>query len=44
MIDCDTNNNGCRGGNPKTALKFLKDTTGMWYEGEYRYKARSQRC
>ena len=37
VIDCDTGNDGCRGGNVKKAIEFVSKTTGFYYEGEYPY-------
>ena len=43
-IDCDPYNSFCHGGNTKLALEYVKNTTGMWYEGEYRYEAKHVGC
>ena len=37
LVSCDTKNWGCYGGNTANALEYLKDTTGLWYEGEFKY-------
>lgn len=44
LIDCDKINLNCNGGNTKIALEFLKNTTGMFYEGEYPYTASYNGC
>lgn len=44
LVSCDPGNDGCNGGNTKKALQFLKNTTGMWYEGEFPYNENGQEC
>ena len=36
-INCDSRNGGCRGGNTKLALEFVKEIRGLYYEGEIPY-------
>ena len=44
VVSCDPGNSGCVGGNTKRAIEFLKDTTGMWYEGEFPYDQHGKAC
>ena len=44
LISCDPGNDGCIGGNTKKSLDYIKDTKGLWYEGEYPYTEANTPC
>lgn len=43
LVSCDTNDNGCGGGWPSNAFKYLT-TYGQEQEKDYRYKAKNGTC
>jgi C1A family cysteine protease len=43
MVDCDTSNNGCNGGDFNRAFNYIKNN-GLMRDREYPYKALKQTC
>ena len=44
LVDCDTNDEGCNGGEFLTAYKWIKDNGGLQLDNDYPYKAKDQTC
>lgn len=46
MIDCSGHygNHGCKGGNPTSAYRYIKDNNGIDTEKSYPYEARDNSC
>jgi len=44
IVDCDTSDAGCNGGNPPTAYEYVKSAGGLEGESAYPYKAVDQTC
>jgi len=44
IVDCDKTNNGCEGGWPIDALKYIKKAGGIELEKDYTYHASQQSC
>lgn len=44
LVDCDTNDAGCNGGEFLTAYKWIKDNGGLQTDEDYPYEARVQTC
>jgi len=44
IVDCDTTNNGCDGGWPIDALKYVKSKGGVELESAYKYRATQGSC
>jgi len=44
IVDCDTSDAGCNGGNPPTAYEYVKSAGGLEGESSYPYKATDQTC
>ena len=44
LVDCDTNDAGCNGGEFLTAYKWIKDNGGLQLDEDYPYEAKSQTC
>jgi len=41
IIDCDTNDGGCNGGNPPTAYQYVVQAGGLETDADYPYKAQT---
>jgi C1A family cysteine protease len=41
IVDCDTNDDGCNGGNPPTAYQYVVDAGGLETDADYPYKAQT---
>nr|AAA74430.1 cysteine proteinase [Mesembryanthemum crystallinum] len=44
LIDCDTQNSGCRGGTMGRAFEYIKQRGGITSEANYPYKAQAGMC
>ncbi|GAB4831392.1 hypothetical protein Ancab_005403 [Ancistrocladus abbreviatus] len=44
LLDCDTNNNGCNGGNLNRAFQFIVDNNGLTTEANYPYTGSQGMC
>jgi len=44
IVDCDTSDAGCNGGNPETAYSYIKDAGGLETEKAYPYTAVDGTC
>ena len=44
LVDCDSTNNGCNGGQAKKALAWIKKNGGLMSEDNYTYIGRKQTC
>ena len=44
MLDCDTINDGCDGGNMEEAFRYIKKAGGLMKEIDYRYTQIKDRC
>jgi len=44
IVDCDTNDDGCDGGNPPTAYEYLISTGGIESESSYPYTGEDGNC
>jgi len=44
LVDCDTNDAGCNGGEFLTAYKWIKDNGGLQSDTDYPYEAKDQTC
>jgi len=44
IVDCDTSDEGCNGGNPETAYGYIKDAGGLEPEKDYPYTAEDGTC
>jgi len=44
LVDCDTTDNGCNGGWPTNAIKFIQKKGGSMLEKDYGYVAKKQTC
>jgi cathepsin F len=44
MLDCDSVNNGCDGGNMEDAFKYLNKAGGLMREADYKYTQIKDRC
>jgi len=44
IVDCDTSDSGCEGGDPPTAYKYVIGAGGMEDESDYPYQAADQTC
>jgi len=44
IVDCDTSDDGCNGGNPETAWQYIISTQGLDSESSYPYTAEDGTC
>jgi len=44
VVDCDTSDGGCDGGDPPTAYEYIIGAGGLENEKDYPYKARDGKC
>merc|ERR1719317_244481 len=44
LMDCDSNNNACNGGNPYVALQYIMQNGGVDTEDSYPYEMRKSYC
>jgi len=44
IVDCDRNDGGCNGGNPRTAYQYVISAHGQDTEASYPYRAVNQAC
>jgi len=44
LMDCDSNNNACNGGNPYIALQYIMSNGGVDTEADYPYEMRKSYC
>merc|ERR1712121_29726 len=44
LMDCDSNNNACNGGNPYIALQYIMENGGVDTEADYPYEMRKSYC
>jgi len=44
IVDCDSNDDGCNGGDPQEALQWVKDQGGLDTESCYPYTAEDGKC
>ncbi|KAK1272036.1 Vignain [Acorus gramineus] len=44
LLDCNTENQGCKGGSMNTAFKYIKNNGGITTESNYRYTAVDGTC
>jgi len=44
LMDCDSNNNACNGGNPYIALEYILNNGGVDTEADYPYEMRKSYC
>merc|ERR1711990_489370 len=44
IVDCDTRDNGCGGGNPPTAYDYIMQAGGLETNADYPYTARNGEC
>jgi len=44
IIDCDTNDSGCNGGDPRTAYQYVVSAGGLETNAEYPYNAQDGTC
>jgi len=44
IVDCDTSDEGCNGGNPETAYEYIKSAGGLESEKDYPYTAVDGTC
>ncbi|CAL9233452.1 unnamed protein product [Arabidopsis halleri] len=44
LVDCDTSNDGCKGGHMKLAFEFIKKHGGITTESNYPYKGLEEKC
>eukprot|EP01116_Phalansterium_solitarium_P012993 TRINITY_DN297_c0_g2_i2.p1 TRINITY_DN297_c0_g2~~TRINITY_DN297_c0_g2_i2.p1 ORF type:complete len:396 (+),score=170.97 TRINITY_DN297_c0_g2_i2:78-1265(+) len=44
IVDCDTVDQGCNGGNPNTAYEYVMQAGGQEYEADYPYQGEDGNC